>query len=214
VELVKLAGESNGNRSTRKADLVSASLSLDPTMLAQRYLDSLRPAISQSALFTDKMPLNFLYIGLICRAFPNARIVHIKRTPLDACYAIYKTYFQQTYPYSYDLTDIGRYYIAYRKLMAHWEQIFPGRIIHISYEGLVAQQETASRQLLSDCGLAWQDACLSFHDNPNPTATASSVQVRAGIYSSSVGRWKFYENELAPLCTLLKSAGLNPYEWP
>jgi hypothetical protein len=159
--------------------------------------------------FTDKMPLNYLYCGLIRRALPNAKIVHVARRPMAACYAMYKTLFKDGYPFSYDLGEIGRYYVGYRRLMDHWQATMPAVIYPLSYEALVADQLGETRKLLDFCGLAWEDSCVEFHRNPSPTTTASAAQVRRPLYDSSVSQWRHYAAELAGLSSLLSAAGIS-----
>jgi hypothetical protein len=159
--------------------------------------------------FTDKMPLNYLYCGLIQRSLPDARIVHVVRAPMASCYAIYKTLFRDGYPFSYDFAELARYYAAYRRLMHHWETTMPGHIHVVRYEDLVSDQIGASRGLLEFCGLDWEDACAEFHRNPSPTTTASASQVRRGIYNTSVSQWRNYAQQLAPLREHLTAAGVN-----
>jgi hypothetical protein len=155
------------------------------------------------------MPVNYLYCGIIRRAFPNARIVHLTRDPLAVCYAIYKTLFKDGYPFSYDLDEIGRYYGAYRKLMAHWHAALPGAVYDLSYERLVADQRGETRRLLEFCGLEWEDACLAFHLNQAPTMTASATQVRQALYDSSLEQWRHYGVQLEGLRRRLLAAGLD-----
>ena len=132
----------------------------------------------------------------------------MRRHPMDGCYAIYKTLFRMGYPYAYSLEDLGRYYIGYHRLMEHWRSVLPGRILDVDYEELVASQETVSRSVVAHCGLDWQDACLNFHENQSPTATASAAQVRQPVYQTSVAKWRRFENELAPLYARLTEAGI------
>ncbi|MEM0955116.1 MAG: sulfotransferase [Pseudomonadota bacterium] len=207
VELVQLAR--NKAIGQGKQDLIRQSPNLPMQTLGQNYVDATRPLTGSRAHFIDKMPLNFLYIGLISMALPNARIIHLRRHPMDACYAIYKTYFQQTYPYSYNLEDLGRYYLAYDELMAHWEQVLPGKIIHVDYEALVSDTEATTRGLLKRCNLEWQPQCLEFQRANVPTATASASQVRQRVSTGSVGKWRNYRTQLEPLAQILQSAGIE-----
>jgi hypothetical protein len=156
------------------------------------------------------MPMNYLYCGLIRRALPQAKIVHLTRVPMAACYAMYKTLFKDGYPFSYDLGEIARYYIAYRRLMDHWQATLPGGIHTVSYEDLVADQLGETRRLLDFCGLEWQDACTEFHRNSSAATTASAVQVRRPMYDSSVAQWRHYAKQLAPLREQLRAAGIDP----
>lgn len=180
--------------------------------LGELYLSSTRPATSLKPRFIDKLPHNFLYAGFIANALPNARIICLRRNPLDSCLSNFREPFAETSPfhgYSFDLLDTGRYYILFDRLMAHWRRVLPGRILEVDYETLVSNQETTTRQLLEHCDLPWNDACLHFERNQSPATTASSVQVRAPIHRDSVKRWKKYETQLAGLRDLLTSAGID-----
>lgn len=166
----------------------------------------------------DKTPINFLYLGLVAKALPGARIVHVRRHPMDACYAMYKTLFRMAYPFSYDLADLARYWLAYDRLMAHWRQWLPPGCLHeLYYEGLVARQETTSRALVDFLGLDWDPACLAPERNPEPSLTASAAQVRQPVYTSSVGAWRRHAQALAPLQARLAAAGVDvdarPWEY-
>jgi tetratricopeptide (TPR) repeat protein len=208
VEFVKLAKTTFSNQSLDKLSLVDKSTQLDFAELGKRYISSTRPRTGRTPLFIDKLPLNFLYVGLIHLSLPKARIIHLTRHPMDACYAIFKTPFSEAYPYSYSLSDLARYYIAYRRLMDHWHTELPDRILDVPYEDLVQNPETQIRRILDYCALDWQDGCLNFHENTNPTNTASAAQVRQPIYTSSVAKWRHVEAGLLPLRKKLESAGI------
>ena len=195
-------------RHLQREQLVELSGSLDFAALGRDYLRRARPPALAKPHFTDKMPLNHLYCGLIRRALPNARIIHLIRGPMAACYAIYKTLFKDGYPYSYDIEDLARYYAAYRRLMQHWERTMPGAILEVRYEDLVADQTGQTRRMLQYCGLEWEAACAAFHENPSATTTASASQVRRPIYTSSVAQWRHYEAQLSELRDRLLSAGI------
>jgi hypothetical protein len=132
------------------------------------------------------MPHNFLYIGLIRTALPNAKIIHCNRDPLDTCLSIYKNYFADAHKYAYNLIELGEYYKLYVDLMQYWQKNLPGFIYDISYEELIADQAGQTAKLLEQCGLPWDEAYLSFHKSGRSVQTASSSQVRQPIYSSSV----------------------------
>jgi tetratricopeptide (TPR) repeat protein len=204
----KVAG---GTRLDRRA-MVQHSARVDFPALGLAYLQSVRAAGITSARFTDKMPLNYLYCGLIARALPAARIVHVHRAPMAACFAIYKMLFKDGYPFSYDLSELARYYAGYRRLMAHWDTTLPGRVHALSYEALVADQIGETRRLLAFCGLAWEEACAHFEDDPSPTTTASAAQVRRPLYDTAVSQWRHYEKQLAPLSAALSAAGVRADE--
>lgn len=188
-----------------KEELIRLSAGIDPKALAQSYRQSTAQRSAQSTYIIDKTPLNFLYIGLIAKMMPGAKIIHLARDQMDVGYAMYKTLFRMGYPFSYDLRDIGQYMRAKDRLMAHWDAVLPGKIVTVRYEQLVADQEKESRSLVSALGLEWHPDCLAFHKNISPSATASAAQVRQPIYTSSVGKWKAYEKQLGPLAELLNS---------
>ena len=204
IELTRLAGEPG----ISKEDLVARTTTIDFAALGRNYIDSTRPGSGTTARFIDKMPLNFLYAGLIHLALPRARIINLERHPLDTCYAIYKTLFQDAYPFSYTLPELGRYYLAYHRLMQHWHRVMPGVIHTVRYEQLVQDTQTESRALLACCGLPWQDRCLRFYDSPLSSTTASASQVRLPVYASSVGRWREYREQLKPLIDILQQGGI------
>jgi tetratricopeptide (TPR) repeat protein len=185
---------------------LAASRGLDWARLGRDYLASTRPGTAGKPHFVDKFPHNFLFAPHIARALPNARMVCLRRNPLDTCLGNLRQLFSLRSPfhrYSFDLMDIGRYYLLFDRMMAHWREVLPGRILEIDYEDLVEHQEASTRRLLAFCGLDWHDDCLAFERNTAPVATASAVQVRSPIFRSGLGRWRKYEAELAPLRELL-----------
>jgi tetratricopeptide (TPR) repeat protein len=192
-------------------DTIDRAHLIDWQQLGANYLASTRPSTGHTPRFIDKLPHNFLYVGAIAQALPNARIVCLRRDSLDTCIGNFRQLFGESSPfcdYSYDLLDVGRYYILFDRLMAHWKQAFPDRIMEIHYETLVDAQESTTRRLLEYCGLSWDEACLHFENNLSPVATASALQVRKPIYRSSLGQWKKYENQLGALKQLLGNAGI------
>ena len=192
-------------------DVVLKSTEQDMTRLGQRYIDRTRPYTGHTNHFIDKRPLNFMSLGVIRMALPNAKVVHVRRTPMDACYSIYKFLFNEAYPWSYNLDEIADYYIAYRELMEHWRSVMGDYIIDVAYEDVVDDIESAARTLFTRLELAWDPAVLDFHKSETATMTGSAVQVRQKLYSSSVGRWKSYEEQLQPLANRLAAADLDPY---
>ena len=208
LALVDAVRRATGMAQMPRKELVARSAYVDFAALGADYVTRARKVVGDATRFTDKMPLNYLYCGLIHRALPDAKIVHVTRHPLASCYAMYKTLFKDGYPFSYDLQEIGRYYIAYRRLMTHWHTLMPGVIHELSYEQLVADQIGETRRLLAYCGLDWQDACIDFHENSAPTTTASASQIREPIYDSSVSQWRHYAAQLTPLRDQLLAAGI------
>ena len=192
-----------------KRQLLEASARIDPDQLGQGYLRSVAGYGSKAPYFIDKTPINFLYIGLIAKALPGASIIHVRRHPVDSCLSMYRTLFRTGYPFSYDLNDLAEYYIAYDDLMKHWQTVFPGTVLDVSYEELVDDQERVSRAIIGHCGLDWEPACLEFDRNTAPVATASAAQVREPIYRSALARWRRFETQLAPLIGRLQKAGIE-----
>lgn len=168
------------------------------------YVKGITPANITADYFTDKLPANFRLIGFIHLILPNAKIIHCIRNPIETCLGCYKQIFRdQNLQFADDLTDVGQYYRLYHNLMEHWKTLFPGKILDVHYEKLVADQEAETRRILEFCGLPWEAQCLEYHKTDRPVFTASSVQVRKPIYSSALGRWKRYEKHLDPLLNAL-----------
>lgn len=161
-------------------------------------------AFSRSATrVTDKMPHNFLNLGVIDQLFPGAVVIHCMRNPLDNCLSIYSQDFNAAHNYAFDLATLGAYYRLYQKLMDHWKQVLRIPILEIQYENLVANQEEGSRRLIEFCGLQWEERCLRFHENRRLVNTFSYDQVRRPMYTKSVERWRNYEQHLGPLIAAL-----------
>jgi tetratricopeptide (TPR) repeat protein len=157
---------------------------------------------------TDKMPANYLALGLIPLMLPNARIIHVQRNPVDTCVSCFTRLFNRHQDATYDLRELGRHYVNYARLMAHWRGLLPGRFLEVRYEDIVADMESEARRLVEFCGLPWDDACLAFHKTRRNIRTASVTQVRQPIYGSSVERWRHYEKFLAPLLDALGESGM------
>lgn len=203
VALTRLAGPCSS-----RAQLLQRSTQLDFRALGEAYVAGI--AGHTGARVVDKTPANFLYLGLIAKALPQARIIHVRRRPLDVCYAMYKTLFRMAYPFSYDLGDLAGYWLAFDRLMTHWRATLPAqRFLEVDYEQLVADPEPTARRLLGHADLAWEPGCLAFESNPQPSLTASAAQVRQPIYITSVEAWRRYETQLAPLVAQLRDAGVH-----
>ncbi|MDT0508498.1 sulfotransferase [Novosphingobium sp. MMS21-SN21R] len=161
--------------------------------------------------FTDKFPGNFHYAGFIARALPDAKIVCLRRNPMDTVLSNFRNLFavsSRYYDYSYDLLDIAAYYVRFDRLMALWREAMPGRVLELRYEDLIADQEGQTRRLLAHCGLDWSDDCLAFHANAAPVSTPSAAQVRRPIYADSVARWKRHAEVLAPVQRFFEQHGI------
>jgi thioredoxin-like negative regulator of GroEL len=171
---------------------------------ARRYLDAMRTRGWRGVgRFVDKTLENYLHVGALALMFPNAVILHAVRDPVDTCLSCYRQLFARGAETLYDLADIGAEYATYRAVMQHWRDVLPGRVIDVDHEALVADPEPQIRALLQACGLAWDDAALRFHETSGPIRTASSVQVRQPIFTTSIDRWRRYEADLAPLLRAL-----------
>jgi hypothetical protein len=157
------------------------------------------------------MPLNFFYAPLIRQALPRAKVICLRRGPLDTCLSNYRQLFATSfsyYNYAYDLLDTGRYYTAFDSLLALWRESIGENYLEVRYEDVVDDTEREARRLIEFCELKWDPRCLAFQDNAAPVATASSAQVRQPIYRTSIERWRHYERELAPLRAQLTAAGI------
>jgi tetratricopeptide (TPR) repeat protein len=174
--------------------------------IARQYLDRLTGLSADALRVTDKMPHNFLYLGLIELLFPGARVIHCKRNPLDTCVSIYTNDFLPGHAYATDLAKLGRHYRHYQSLMQHWSPVLSLPICEIQYEDLVGEQERLTREILDFCGLEWDERCLQFHTSERIVSTHSYDQVRQPLYTTSVGRWKHYEAYLEPLIESLGSS--------
>ncbi|MGD8679136.1 MAG: sulfotransferase [Lysobacterales bacterium] len=192
-----------------RSSLIRRSTRIDFAELGRRYCQAIEGFGNPAPRLIDKTPLNFLYLGLIHLALPGAHVIHMRRHPLDSCYAMYKTMFRAGYPFSYSLQEVGRYYLAYHRLMEHWRQTIPERFLDVDYERVIADPEGETRRMLEYLGLDWEAGCLQFHRRSGAAATASAAQVRQPIYSSSVGMWRHYSTQLAPLAAKLRERGVD-----
>jgi len=191
-------------------DYVNQSMNKIPekafVSIREQYLDVLSNLNVPESVITDKFPMNFVYIGFILTAFPEAKIVHLKRDARATCWSIYKTNFSNTsIGYSYNIDDLAGFYGLYADLMDFWHQLFPGKIYDMCYEDLTTNQEEETKKLLQYCELDWDKNCLSFHKNKRAVQTASSIQVREKMYQGSSEAWKKHEAYLKPLIKALNA---------
>jgi len=174
--------------------------------IRQQYLDVLLNLNVHASVITDKLPLNFLFIGFILSAFPEAKIVHIKRDARATCWSIYKHYFSSAgHGWAYNLDDLAGFYGIYSNIMDFWHQTFPDKIYDLCYEDLTTNQEEETRKLLEYCELDWDENCLNFHNSKRAVKTASALQVRQKMYQGSSEAWKKHEEYLQPLIKALSS---------
>ena len=201
----------------RNLNPLSAALEVDYGQIADNYQGSMLGMFGPADYYVDKTPYNFLYCGLIRKAFPNARILHLVRDPMDTCYAVFKSLFSHAYYYSYDLEELADYYIVYRELMDHWHHLMPGEILDVSYEELVTNPEDVSRRIAAYVGFDWSEELVEIQNATQSCSTASAAQVRAPIHTSSVGLWRNVAAEMEPVRRKLAAAGIvdeegNPHE--
>jgi tetratricopeptide (TPR) repeat protein len=180
---------------------------LELRKLGQTYLDEVWKLAPNARYITDKMPGNYMYLGLLHLMLPQAKIIHAMREPMDSCFSCYALRFKDGHEYCYDLETLGRYNLRYRELMRHWHAVLPpGRILDLRYEDTVADLEGQAKRLLEYVGLPWDPACLNFYQNKRAVSTASVTQVRQPIYRTSIARWKHFEKHLGPLIEIIRPA--------
>lgn len=182
---------------------VDAKPLTEMTMLGSRFVGLLKFFAPGAERVVDKLPHNFELLGLIALILPGARIVHLRRSPIDTCLSCYQTRLNEVHGYSRDLATLGLYYREYARLMDHWRRVLPVKFLDLDYEKLTGNFETETRRLISFLDLPWDPACLTFHESTAAVRTFSRNQVRNPIYQTSVGRWRRYESELQPLIKAL-----------
>lgn len=188
--------------------LAEMGANVDPEQLGTAYLQSTSKLRGDTPRFVDKLPPNYLYIPLILKALPKAKIVHVRRGPMDACFASFKQLFAEAYPHSYEQREMARHHARYFRLMDTWRERFGDRFFDISYEATATDLEPNARALIDFLELPWEDACLAFHEQKGAVTTASSVQVRQPAHTRSVGRWMRYEEQLTPMREELEKEGV------
>lgn len=186
-------------------NIIEAAAQASPALIAADYVDAISYRVSDSKLFIDKLPENVLFSGFIAKSWPNARIIHMRRHPMDACFANYK---QSYFRFAYSLDDVADYYLAYDRLSRHWRDTLGECMIEVEYENLVSEPELETRRMLDFLNLPFEGACLQFEHNATSIATASSVQVRERMHTRSVGKWKNFERQLRPLRKKLEQGGV------
>ncbi|MCD9086557.1 sulfotransferase [Stenotrophomonas sp. SY1] len=188
--------------------VAQATMKVDFAALGREYMKGARQMAEGSPLFIDKLPANYMYCGLIHKALPRARIIHLVRDPLDSCYAVFKTLFFKAYDFSYDLEELGDYFVAYRQMMRHWHKVVPGGILDVHYEDLVSDTESQARRIYEWCNLEWVAEALAVPSKGAVFATASAAQVREPVHSRSVNSSRRHVEKLGPLIKKLTAAGI------
>jgi len=172
--------------------------------MGQAYIESTMRYRTGKAYFIDKMPNNFSSIGFLHLILPNAKVIDARRHPLDSCLGSYKQLFFKGQSFTYEQFELGHYYLEYRRIMDHWSEVLPGKVLEMQYEQLVQDQENQTRRLLEHCGLPWEDQCLRFYETDRAINTASSEQVRQPIYTKAINFWRNYESHLGELIDTLE----------
>jgi hypothetical protein len=201
---MELREEADSDEIVAYAQVLAGKNEEDYLRLGEEYIERTRVhRKTDRPFFIDKMPNNFLHVGMIHLLLPNAKIIDARRHPLGCCFSNFKQYYARGQNFSYSLSDVGDFYRDYVELMAHYDEVLPGRVHRVIYEETVEDTETEVRKLLDFCGLDFEPACLRFYENQRPVRTASSEQVRQPIYREGVEQWRHYEDWLGPLKTAL-----------
>jgi hypothetical protein len=190
-----------------RGDMVERAAAADPAAVAAQYARLARPGAAGERI-VEKLPTNYLYVGAIRRALPAAKVLLLRRSPLDSCFAMYRALFGEAYPFSYDFDELARYYAAYDKLTNHWLSLFGDAIHEVVYEELVREPRRVGTALAEYCGLTWKPEATDIESNQSVSLTASAAQVRRPIYGSSSGRWRHYRQHLTPLIAALRRHGV------
>jgi tetratricopeptide (TPR) repeat protein len=206
LQMVLRDGTHAGNHVGITGQQIRAAAERDPRSIAEAYLQAIRHRLGPAPYFVEKLPENLLYLGFIAAAWPEARIVHLRRHPLDACFAMFK---QSFFRFAYTLDDLAQYYLAYDRLSRHWKSVLGGRLIELQYEALVAEPEAQIRRLFERTDIPFEAQCLDFDRSAGPVATASATQVREKAHTRSVGKWKKFAQQLEPLRAKLESGGVE-----
>ena len=206
LQMVLRDGIRAGNAVGITAQQIRAAAARNPRSIAEAYLQAIRHRLGPAPYFIEKLPENVLYLGFIAAAWREARIVHLRRHPMDACFAMFK---QPYFRFAYTLDDLGQYYLAYDRLSRHWKSVLGDRAIELQYEALVNEPETQIRCLFERLDIPFEGQCLDFDQSAAPVATASATQVREKAHTRSVGKWKMFARQLEPLRTRLESGDVD-----
>ncbi len=208
IEILLRSQSGIETRDRMNVEIINAVSQRDLKKFSEEYMSSVAYQLGDEPYFLEKLPYNFLYAGFIAKALPGAKLIYVKRNPLDACFAMYKQVFTWAYKFSYNLDDLAAYYIAHVRLLDHWKSLLQDRLVVVEYESMVQNQETETRKLLKALNLPFEEQCLEFETNVAASTTASSVQVREGIHDRSVERWTHFADHLAGLKDKLTAAGI------
>ncbi|OOG49550.1 hypothetical protein B0E50_05420 [Rhodanobacter sp. C01] len=205
-EVIHSLDAKSGERTSVYPEVVTTLSADEFHRLGEAYAERAWRLAPEAERITDKLPANYLHVGMIHLMLPQAKIIHAMRDPMDSCFSCYARLFEGNHlDFTYDLGTVGRYYLRYIQLMRHWHRVLPaGTMLDLRYEDMVADTEGQARRLLDYLGLPWDERCLDFHRNKRVVRTASIAQVRKPIYRSSIARWKHFEAQLAPLLDIVR----------
>jgi len=206
LQMVLRGGTRAGNEVGITPGQIKAAAIRESASIAKEFIAAIRHRLGGATYFIEKLPENVLYLGFVAKSWPDAKIIHLRRHPMDACFAMYK---QSYFRFAYSLDDLAEYYLAYDRLSRHWREVLSTRMVEVHYEDLVRDQENQTRRLLEELGLEYEEACLHFDSNVAPVATASSVQVREKVHTRSVEKWKKFAAQLQPLKERLQAGGVE-----
>ncbi len=206
MQMAIRAVSGDGGMSEVDEIIIEQAAQKDIKEIHRNYMNSVAYRLTDRPFFIDKYPYNFLYLGFIAKAFPQAHIVYLRRNPMDTCFAMYK---QSFFKHAYCLEDLGHYYVAQERLRTHWQKILGDRLIEVDYESLIMQQEIQTHQILGKLGLKFEKRCMDFEKNPTASASASTLQVREKIHYRSLNKWRKFHQQLLPLQKFLSSSGID-----
>jgi tetratricopeptide (TPR) repeat protein len=207
VSLMTASRQGSSSDPRGPGDVFQRAAAADPILVAEKYA-KLANTGANCERIVEKLPLNYLYLGAIHRALPQAKLLLVRRSPLDSCFAMYRTLFGDGYPFSYDFEDLARYYTAYERLIDHWRAVIGVELHEVVYEELVKEPLRVGATAARKCGLPWNDSAIEVQENASVSLTASAAQIRRPIYGSSSGRWRHYRTHLEPLVRALRRCGV------
>jgi len=206
--LLSAAGEGSTTLSPQAPDVFQRAAAAAPDVVAANYA-KLAGTAEACERIIEKLPMNYLYLGAIHQALPRARLILLRRSAIDSCFAMYRILFGAAYPFSYRFDELARYFAAYDRLVSHWRTVLTDHLHEVSYEELVKEPLRVAANLANECGLPWMDSAIKVDMNPSVSLTASAAQIRRPIYASSCGRWRNYQAHLGPLIDELRNQGVS-----
>jgi len=209
IELYNQCERVLGTSPNNASELLEAARNIDFAALGEAYCQQAKPVGGETAHFVDRQPVNFKYAGLIHRALPKAKIILVEREPIENCFVAFRTLFSGAHPYTYDLHELGNYFVAYRQLIDHWRSVLPDVILTVKYEDLVRDSRPVIERVLEYCDLSFDQACLNFYARSDETGGTGPEDLRKGRRERSLGQWRNYRTQLQPLVDVLEAGGID-----